>query len=57
MKVQEGYGFDEVVSTLVVIGSRVSDRGVYRCTVTNHDNKSNYREKSIYVHGEFQLLL
>ena len=53
MKVQEGYGFDEVVSTLVVIGSRVSDRGVYRCTVTNHDNKSNYREKSIYVHGEF----
>ena len=46
-----GYRYDEVESTLTVRHVRKSDEGVYRCTVTHHDSKTNYRETSIYVYG------
>lgn len=47
-----GYHYDEVSSTLTVRDVRKSDRGVYRCTVTNHDGKTNHVEKQVNVVGK-----
>ena len=47
-----GYNYDEIESTLTVRDVRESDRGVYRCTVTNHDGKTASRDKTIHVVGK-----
>ena len=46
-----GYRFNVVTSDLVIHGVHVSDQGVYRCTVTTHDNKQSHRSQTFYVVG------
>ena len=48
-----GYHYIEVGSDLTIKGVIQSDEGVYRCTVTNHDGKTNFAEESIYIHSKF----
>ena len=43
--------YDEVFSTLTVKNVQMSDAGVYRCEVANHQSQTGYREVAIYVHG------
>jgi FMS-like tyrosine kinase 1 len=45
-----GYTYDEMETKLTVRDVIKSDQGVYRCTVSNHDDKSNFREASVSVH-------
>ena len=44
-----GYVYDEIVTTLTIRLARKNDQGVYRCTTTNADGKSNHKEQSLYV--------
>jgi len=44
-----GFQYEQVESTLTIHNIEKSDEGVYRCTVTNHEQKSNFKEITIDV--------